>query len=111
MSCKEDALKEIAWEEVKKKGSDHYKNGNIEPIDLYRSLGILRPFCIASIIKYAARNVSDNPVKNKDMEKIAHYTEILKAAYGDQYSEGVTAEEKEGLKETLKTWNSNNIPD
>jgi hypothetical protein len=97
MSVKEQALKEIAWEEVKKRGSDHYKTGAIEPIDLYRSLGILRSFCIASIIKYAARNVGNSPIKNKDMDKISHYAEILKVAYGEQYSEGVTAEEKEKI--------------
>lgn len=82
MSAKEDSLREIAWEEVKQRGSEHYKNGTIEPIDLYRSLGILKPFCLASIIKYASRNVTKT-VSNRDMEKIEHYAEILKAAEGE----------------------------
>jgi AMMECR1 domain-containing protein len=88
MTCKGDSFREIAWEKVKQSGSDHYKTGDIEPIDLYRSLGILRPFCIASIIKYAARNAGtgkpeDNPVSNKDLNKIIHYCEILKCSCGE----------------------------
>lgn len=78
MSAKEEALRNIAWEEVKKGGSQHYKTGGVEPIDLYKSLGILKPYAIASILKYAARNVS-KPVNNKDMDKIIHCATILKA--------------------------------
>jgi len=78
MSAKVEALRNIAWEEIKKSGSSHYKSGDIEPIDLDKSLGILKPFCIASIIKYASRNVNQN-VNSKDMDKIQHYAEMLKA--------------------------------
>jgi hypothetical protein len=78
----------VNWEELKKRGSKHYKTGDIEPIDLYRSLGIFRGFAIASIIKYAARNTgsgdkSDDPVRNRDMEKIKHYADLLIAACGE----------------------------
>lgn len=87
-NCKEKSLNEIAWEELKKDGSAHYKTGGVEPLDLYRSMGILRPFCIASIIKYAARNAGtgkpeDNPVSNKDCDKMIHYAKILKVACGE----------------------------
>lgn len=80
------------WDEIKSGGSEHYKNGGIEPIDLYRSIGILRSFAIASICKYAVRNAgnglpTDNPVKVKDMEKIIHYANILMTAYGDSYGD------------------------
>jgi len=71
------------WEEIKGSGSDHYKQkGEVEPIDLYKSMGILQNFAIASIIKYASRNTMYRYVKVKDMDKIIHYAEMLKAAYG-----------------------------
>lgn len=69
----------VTWESVKKRGSEHYKSaGAVEPIDLYRSLGILNEFAIASIIKYASRMVK-NGVNGKDCEKIRHYADILSA--------------------------------
>jgi len=88
MSEKEEALQNIGWVELKKQGSEHYKTGGVEPIDLYRSMGILRGFAIASIIKYAARNAGtgrpeDNPVSVKDMTKIKHYADLLIAACGE----------------------------
>jgi hypothetical protein len=76
------------WEELKQQGSSHYKTGGIEPIDLYRELGIFRGFALASIIKYAARNapkgLDENPVSTKDMQKIIHYAELLIAACGEK---------------------------
>lgn len=89
MSAKEEALNKLDWVELKKHGSEHYKtDGGVQPIDLYKSMGILRGFAIASIIKYAARNAGtgrpeDNPVKNKDLRKIKHYCDILSVACGD----------------------------
>ena len=75
-----------SWEEIKGLGSVHYKpGGQVEPIDLYLSMGILKEFAIANIIKYASRNVgSDRTVKCKDMDKIIHYAEMLKSAYGEE---------------------------
>ena len=74
-----------SWEELKQEGSSHYKSGGVEPIDLYRDMGMFRDFALCSIIKYAARNgTSDGgPVKNKDMRKIIHYAELLMAGCGD----------------------------
>jgi hypothetical protein len=68
----------MSWDELKQRGSNHYKNGGVEPIDLYRSIGALRAFALCSIIKYAARNI--NYINDKDMDKIIHYAEMLKAA-------------------------------
>jgi hypothetical protein len=70
--------KVLKWEDIKKDGSGHYKNGRVEPIDLYRSLGILRPFAIACIIKYASRNAGSEKVSDSDIEKIKHYANMLK---------------------------------
>ena len=58
------------------KGSDHYMlPGGTEPMDLIISLGYAEGFCLASIIKYAARyGESGNP---EDLKKIADYAHIL----------------------------------
>jgi len=85
MSCKEESIKNITWDELKKQGSDHYKtDGGIEPVDLYRAAGMFRHFAICSIIKYAFRNRnSEEPVRNKDMDKIIDYAMKLKASCGE----------------------------
>jgi hypothetical protein len=73
----------LTWEDIKKDGSGHYKEGGIEPIDLYRSGDMLRHFALCSIIKYAFRNrEQSNPVNPKDMDKIIHYAKMLKVACG-----------------------------
>jgi len=66
--------------DVKRKGSDHYKTGGVEPFDLLESGGILRDFAIGNIIKYAFRNRSQlgRPISKSDMDKIIHYAEVLK---------------------------------
>ncbi len=67
------------WKELKNRGSEHYKNLGLEPIDYYTSLGIFYKFAIANIIKYASRNSSPQGFNPKDMDKIIHYAELLKA--------------------------------
>ena len=75
-----------SWDEIKGSGSEHYKTDGVEPIDLINSLGILKEFAIANIIKYASRNAGGKfgKVKIKDMNKIIHYAEMLKSAYGGE---------------------------
>ncbi|MFA6282311.1 MAG: DUF3310 domain-containing protein [Candidatus Omnitrophota bacterium] len=80
MSCKGDALKNITWQELKQNGSEHYKTGGIEPIDLYVSGDMFRHFALCSIIKYAFRNRNIcNPMNPKDLDKIIDYAQKLKA--------------------------------
>jgi hypothetical protein len=68
------------WDELKKRGSEHYKTGATEPIDLYRSMGVIVPFALTSIIKYASRNLAIGCMVNpKDMDKIIHYAELMKS--------------------------------
>jgi hypothetical protein len=68
------------WDELKKRGSEHYKTGAIEPIDLYKSMGVIVPFALTSIIKYASRNLAIGCMVNpKDMDKIIHYAELMKS--------------------------------
>ncbi|HOL44531.1 MAG TPA: DUF3310 domain-containing protein [Methanothrix sp.] len=69
------------WETVKRRGSEHYKTGDVEPLDLFRSGGILHHFAIASIIKYAFRQ--RKTISASDCEKIIHYAEILMALVND----------------------------
>ena len=68
---------------MEEKGSEHYKGGEVEPLDLMRSGQILWDFAIGSIIKYAYRN-SEMRIEGKDtsdikadLDKIKHYCEIL----------------------------------
>lgn len=70
------------WEEIKQSGSGHYKTGSVEPIDLYKSLGILPDFAIASIIKYAARQ-KQKGLNQSDLSKIMHYCEILQTVLNE----------------------------
>lgn len=69
-------------EAIKKSGSDHYKTGGVEPIDLYEQGGMLRDFALCSIIKYAYRCRRDSErepkLVTKDMSKIQHYAEMVK---------------------------------
>jgi hypothetical protein len=73
------------WGELKQQGSQHYKSGSVEPIDLYRDAGAFRDFALCSIIKYAYRNIGGSgPVSVKDMGKVIHYAELLMAACGEE---------------------------
>ena len=73
------------WAELKNQGSQHYKtDGGVEPIDLYLAGGMFRQFALCSIIKYAFRNRdNEEPIKNKDMDKIIDYAQKLKVGCGE----------------------------
>ena len=72
------------WEELKLQGSQHYKTGKTEPIDLYRSVvphGTLSAFAVKALtdnIKYSYRMLTQG-VNLKDTAKVRHYTELLEA--------------------------------
>lgn len=72
-----------AWENLKNRGEDHYKTGDIEPIDLYLAGDMLRDFAIASGIKYLYRNRRsvNNEINIKDINKVIHYCQMLLAVY------------------------------
>ena len=74
---KQDAIK--TWEDLKRNGgSDHYKTGGVEPVDLYKAKLAFKPFALCSIIKYATRNL-DKDLNPKDLDKIIHYAMLLQA--------------------------------
>jgi len=72
----DEGADKLTWNEIKQSGSQHYKTGEVEPIDLYKAGGFLQGYCVASIIKYAYRNRGEkiNPV---DMGKIKHLAEMM----------------------------------
>ena len=56
-------------------GSDHYKRGGVEPMDLAIAQGTAEDFCLVSILKYAGR-FKDTRNLN-DLKKAADYAHIL----------------------------------
>jgi len=70
-----------SWGSLKQQGSDHYKTGGVEPIDLYRAGGMFRAFALCSIIKYAfrSRDIDDRVLFCNNMDKIIDYAMKLKA--------------------------------
>ena len=66
------------WEETKRNGSEHYKTGGVEPVDLYRALGAFQPFALCSIIKYAARCIKRG-ASVSDLDKIIDYATKVRA--------------------------------
>lgn len=68
-------MRRLGREYCNTEGSEHYKGGEIEPLDLTFSLGHGEAFCIGSIIKYASRyKKTRNP---DDIKKISDYAQIL----------------------------------
>jgi len=74
-----------SWEEIKLDGSEHYKSGQTEVIDLLRhikphpSLSVVEIKALADNIKYAYRQLTSG-IKQSDLEKMMHYCEIAGAA-------------------------------
>ena len=56
-------------------GSEHYKEGGIEPLDLMISKGIVEDFCIGNMIKYATRFKKTQNLN--DLKKVSDYAHIL----------------------------------
>ena len=72
----------MKWENIKQDGSGHYKNRNVEPIDLYKEGDMLVSFALCSIIKYAFRSRPELHRADKltlsDMDKTIHYANMVK---------------------------------
>ncbi len=78
--CVVDAsVEDYTWGSIKQGGSNHYKSKDVEPIDLYRSGGLLRDFTIGNVIKYVYRNRTslNKPINTDDIKKAIHYCEML----------------------------------
>ena len=56
-------------------GENHYKEGGIEPMDLFIAKGTAEDFCISNMAKYAMRfKITQNL---KDLVKVSDYAQIL----------------------------------
>ena len=56
-------------------GSEHYKEGGVEPLDLLIAKGLIEDFCIGNMVKYATRfKITRNLV---DLRKVSDYAHIL----------------------------------
>jgi len=71
----------MTWEEIKQSGSDHYRTGAVEPIDLLRdlklhpSLTALEVKALTDNIKYSFRMLQKG-LNASDLGKIQHYTSM-----------------------------------
>jgi len=54
----------------------HYKQGEIQPIDLIKDMGDLEPFCLGNAIKYIVR-CRHKGSKKKDIEKAIDYLNMV----------------------------------
>lgn len=73
---------------IHQEGSDHYKTGGVEPIDLYEQGEMLQDFALCSIIKYAYRcrrtSGRSRDLTIKDMGKIRHYAAMVIDLMGEK---------------------------
>jgi hypothetical protein len=71
-------LDTMTWDDCKQAGSEHYKTGQVEPIDLYESvtphpsLNALQVKALTDNIKYSYRMLTRG-MNAKDTGKIIHY--------------------------------------
>lgn len=76
------------WEELKKEGSKHYKDGDAQMIDVYKGRGIFTNWALPEIAQHAVRNA---PVKRDcfidDMVKVIHYARLLIAEHLEKNNE------------------------
>ena len=70
-----------AWNDLKKKGIEHYKTGGTEPVDLYVAGNMFHDFALCSIMKYAFRSRREMNLETdlliKNLEKIIDYAQKL----------------------------------
>jgi hypothetical protein len=82
----------MTWDELKKQGSQHYKTGGIEPIDLLRgitphsTLSALDVKALADNIKYSTRMLIAG-ANERDCNKIIHYTEMVRVCLQEKKEE------------------------
>ena len=74
------------WKKLKQQGSNHYKTGGVEPIDLYVAGGMFHDGACKDIIKYAYRSRREQCPQlwklKEDMDKIIDLAQKMKAFYG-----------------------------
>lgn len=81
--AKQDANKTIVYEMRRigreycddTEGSEHYKGGGMEPIDLYAAKGMAEDFFICNMIKYAVRFKKTRNLD--DLKKVSDYAHLM----------------------------------
>ena len=90
------------WEQAKQQGSDHYKTGDVEPMDLYKAGGMAWDKMCSDIIKYAfrSRRLGNNPrIKiAEDLGKIKHCVQFLEALLAEEFKHDPTSNASEDLR-------------
>jgi hypothetical protein len=75
------------WDDLKQQGSEHYKTGGVEPVDLYKAGGMLHDYCCTSMIKYAFRSRRESNIDRellvKNMNKVIDCAQKL-IAYANE---------------------------
>lgn len=69
-------------------GSEHYKQGDIEPLDIFISKGLAEDFCICNMVKYAIRFKKTRNLA--DLRKVSDYAQILCGVELDKTKEPYT---------------------
>ena len=72
MDDNSEVLSKLAKEDTNK----HYKHGNIQPIDLIKDMGDLKPFCLGNAIKYIVRSRHKGS-ERRDIEKAIDYLKMV----------------------------------
>lgn len=86
-------IRKAGREYCQTEGSEHYKAvDKLEPIDLIIAKGLAEDFCLANIIKYAARFKQTQRLE--DLKKASDYAQILVGVKLDE-SHGIKAHEPE----------------
>jgi hypothetical protein len=78
------ALDKMMWDELKKTGSEHYRNGEIQPFDLYRSMApdAFRHWVTLEAVQHLLRNlIVPRSEYIRDLEKAEHYIKTLKVLW------------------------------
>lgn len=88
----------------KTEGSDHYKEGGVEPLDLMIAKGLAEDFCIGNMSKYAFRFKKTRNLE--DLKKVSDYAHIL---CGVELSKIKEAEKTIPVtpEESVKPWSKN----
>ena len=68
-------IRKLGREFCQTEGSEHYKDTEIEPIELTIAIGAGEGFCIGSILKYAVRFKKTGNIE--DLKKVSDFAHIL----------------------------------
>ena len=89
----------------KTEGSDHYKEGGVEPLDLMIAKGLAEDFCIGNMSKYAFRFKKTRNLE--DLKKVSDYAHILCGVELGKINEAERANTDKPV--TVEPWGADDI--